>query len=303
MCIVETMEQQKTENEASVKLDAKACEKDYKHLDIDFTNIKDILDFSTCCSRKTVKSKRLKKFPARCHKMIVEEPVELFEIQPELGNSMGESSDDDEDEEQEATQKKERRFQCNVCQRKFIRSTHLHRHMRIHTGEKPYPCKICKKRFSRSDHVQIHERNHYKYKIHSCCVCGRLYFNLLIFIAHCSSHAESEYIQASNNTTKESAALIRKQLQIVRNPIPVSACAEQIAVVGCVKIKEVDTHAGGEGIACDNNSVCRTHHQTSSVCSTELMLPGDDTTAISTSHSRSCDAKLIVSIKLPIQTN
>ena len=47
--IAEMMEQQKTENETSVKLDAKACE---KHLGIDFNNIEDILDFSACHSIK-----------------------------------------------------------------------------------------------------------------------------------------------------------------------------------------------------------------------------------------------------------
>ena len=264
------MKQQKDENETSIKLDMKAQERDYKQLNIDFNNIEDILDFSACHSHKTVNSKKPKKRPPRRHKMVAEEPVELFELQAEVGISVVQSSDEEEEEnEQEAAPgcKKERRFQCNVCERKFIRSTHLQRHMRIHTGAKPYSCEICRKRFSRSDHVQIHERSHYKHKIHSCCVCGRLYFDLQLFIAHCKLHAECEYIKVSGITAKESEAHIKKQLQIVQNSIPISVCAEQIALSGCIKIEEVDTHTGG---GCDGNSVCSPHHQVFSVSSTEV---------------------------------
>ena len=293
------IEQKKYESETSIKLDTKALERDNKQLDIDFNNIEDILDFSACHSHKTVNSKELKKCPPRCRKMTAEEPVELFEIQEEIGISVGESSDEEEEQEVSSECTKERRFQCNVCERKFIRSTHLHRHMRIHTGDKPYSCEICRKRFSRSDHLQIHERSHYKRKIHSCCVCGSLYFDLQMFIAHCKLHAECEYINASSITAKKSEAHIKKQLQIVQKFIPVSVCAEQIALLGCVTIEEVDTHTSG---GCDNNSVCSPHHQAISVSSTEVTSISDDATASSTSRSSSCDAQLMVSIKLPLQT-
>ena len=295
--------EQKTENETNVKLDAKACEKDYNHLDIDFNNIEDILDFSACHSQKTVNSqkKKPKKRPPRRRKMIAKEPVELFEIQPEIENSVGQNSDDNKKEEQEAAPKckKERKFQCKVCKRKFVRSTHLSRHMLTHTKAKPYSCKICRKRFSRSDHVQIHERSHYKHKIHSCCVCGRLYFDLQLFTAHGRLHAENECVKGSTNTAKENEALIRKQLQIVQKVIASSDCAEQIALLGCINIEEIDTHTGGEYIVSDNNSVCSPRHQTVNTEATSL---SNDTTASSTSYSSSCDEQLIVSIKLPLQT-
>ena len=147
--------------------------------------------------------------------------------------------------------------------------------------------------------VQIHKQGHYKHKIHSCCVCGRLYFNLQLFIAHCRLHAECEYMKVSSIAAKESEAHIKKKLQIVQNTDPVSVCAEQIALSGCVKVEEVDTHTGG---GCDGNSVCSPHHQAISVSNTEVTSISDDATASSTSHSSSCDAQLIVSIKLPLQT-
>ena len=295
----EIMEQHKVENETSIKLDMKGCGRDNEYLDIDFNNIEDILDFSACYSHKTVNSRKLKKVPPRRHKMIAKEPVQLFKIQPELGSSVGQSSHDDNEKEQETAQK-ERRFQCNVCDRRFIRSTHLHRHMRVHTGAKPYSCKICRKRFSRSDHVQIHEKSHYKHKIHSCCVCGKLYFDLQILTAHCSSHSESKYIKASKNTARENEALIKKQLQMAQIPLSVSVCAEQIALLGYMKIEEITTHTDGEHIACHSNTVCSPCHQTTTVSSTEITLLSDDATASSTSHAS--DAQLIVSIKLPLQT-
>jgi len=48
---------------------------------------------------------------------------------------------------------------CQCCQRSFRTKAHLHRHSRIHSGEKPYECPLCKKSFSRLDVCKIHLKN------------------------------------------------------------------------------------------------------------------------------------------------
>lgn len=59
--------------------------------------------------------------------------------------------------------KKEKRFQCQHCQRMFARLEHLQRHERIHSGVKPFRCSECNYSFTRSDLLVRHERlTHHK---------------------------------------------------------------------------------------------------------------------------------------------
>ena len=92
--------------------------------------------------------------------------------------------------EQKTTNKKplaevERPFVCDVCDRKFIRSTHLRRHMRIHTGEKPFACHICGRRYARGDYLRAHIQGHRRDRVHKCKHCNEIFHDLTRFANHC----------------------------------------------------------------------------------------------------------------------
>ncbi|KAK9688127.1 hypothetical protein K7432_014504 [Basidiobolus ranarum] len=47
---------------------------------------------------------------------------------------------------------------CHFCFRSFTRKHDLHRHIRVHTGDKPYRCNYCSKSFARTDALKRHHR-------------------------------------------------------------------------------------------------------------------------------------------------
>jgi len=71
-----------------------------------------------------------------------------------------------------ASHSKNRPYQCTFCQRSFAHHTNLVNHMRIHRSEKPYQCDHCHKSFALASIMERHR------KTHECDICHKMTFNI-----------------------------------------------------------------------------------------------------------------------------
>ena len=252
-------------------------------LTLDFDNIEDILDFSLHSPTEVPNSKSDKQRPPRLRKLVAQEPVKLLELKPIIDNYVDDKHKNLEDDVDHEIETKSRRFRCIICGSKFIRSTHLHRHMRLHTGAKPYACSICRKRFARSDYMTAHAYSHYTDKLHCCCVCGEVYDNLARFADHCRSHDDSEYIRiAMSNAKKDSKT---SQVQVVEDEIPVTIAANEIELNSYVKIEKVNNSTDEECIVCIQNPIYASHDETTSINNNDVSSVTGSTTSSSNGTS------------------
>ncbi|XP_056108483.1 histone-lysine N-methyltransferase PRDM9-like isoform X1 [Rhinichthys klamathensis goyatoka] len=84
------------------------------------------------------------------------------------------------------TQKK--KFNCVFCGRSFEYLSHMKKHMRTHSGEKPYVCTVCGRRFAQKIYLTTHERTHSGERPFTCVECGKSFSQKSSLNVHLRSH-------------------------------------------------------------------------------------------------------------------
>uniref|UniRef100_A0A1I8GPV8 Gastrula zinc finger protein XlCGF57.1-like n=1 Tax=Macrostomum lignano TaxID=282301 RepID=A0A1I8GPV8_9PLAT len=118
----------------------------------------------------------------------------------------------------------ERPFECKVCGKRFSHSSNLIKHFRLHSGEKPFVCKVCGKKFNQSSSLSRHSRLHTGEKPFECKVCGKRFV-------------------VNNSLTKHS------RLHTGEKPYECKVCGRRFSV-SCSLIAHSRVHTGEKPFKC-----------------------------------------------------
>ncbi|KAJ8917510.1 hypothetical protein NQ315_005559, partial [Exocentrus adspersus] len=84
--------------------------------------------------------------------------------------------------------KKGELISCEVCMKKFSKTAHLNRHLKIHSMSKAYTCRMCNKGFARQEQLTHHMNVHTGIKPHTCDICYKGFNQISNLKDHMRTH-------------------------------------------------------------------------------------------------------------------
>ncbi|GAB0092779.1 zinc finger protein 675 isoform X1 [Sergentomyia squamirostris] len=96
---------------------------------------------------------------------------------------------------QKAVEYKDRKHECHVCAKKFLRRSNLIDHLRLHANQRPFKCEHCEKTFVQSGNYKSHLRTHSKERPYACKICHKSYNQPSALKVHIRTHTmEKNYV-------------------------------------------------------------------------------------------------------------
>ncbi|XP_072165760.1 uncharacterized protein [Diadema setosum] len=88
--------------------------------------------------------------------------------------------------------KREKRFACSFCDKRFMERSSWRNHERRHKGIRPFVCLVCGKGFSSKDSMAVHQRVHTGEMPFQCEKCSKRFRNNHNLTAHLLQHAKDD---------------------------------------------------------------------------------------------------------------
>ncbi|KAJ8010961.1 hypothetical protein DPEC_G00080590 [Dallia pectoralis] len=82
----------------------------------------------------------------------------------------------------------EKKFSCEICEKKFYTMAHVRKHMIAHTKDMPFTCETCGKSFKRSMSLKVHSLQHSGEKPFKCENCSERFQYKYQLRSHMSIH-------------------------------------------------------------------------------------------------------------------
>ncbi|XP_053524570.1 histone-lysine N-methyltransferase PRDM9-like isoform X2 [Artibeus jamaicensis] len=167
----------------------------------------------------------------------------------------------------------EKPYVCRECGQGFTWKSHLIRHQRTHSGEKPYVCRECGRGFTRKSYLIRHQRIHSGEKPYVCKECGQGFTQKSHLITHQRTHSgEKPYVcrECGRGFRQKSVLRGHQRTHSGEKPYVCEECGRGFTCKSGL-IKHQRTHSGEKPYVCrecgkgfTQKSALRVHERTHS---------------------------------------